>query len=52
MVQKHQDNTKDLEEEMRAKMAADKKDASVTPTHNQNKENSSTDTEYSIADID
>ena len=37
---------------MRAKMAADKKDASVTPTHNQNKENSSTDTEYWSADID
>ena len=37
---------------MRANMAADEKEDSVTSTHNQNKKNSSSDTEWLTADIE
>ena len=37
---------------MRANMAADKKDPSVTSTHNQNKNNNSSETEWRTADIE
>ena len=51
-VQRRQDETKKLEEEMRANMAAEKNIASKTSIHNQDKEQSSTEPEWRIAEID
>ena len=51
-VQRRRDETKKLEEEMRANMASEKNIASETSTHNQDKEQSSTEPEWRIAEID
>ena len=51
-VHKRREETKKMEEEMRARMAADEKDASVRSTNNQNKERNGTDIEWRIAEIE
>ena len=50
-VQERRDDTKDLEEEMRATMADGTKDACVTPTNNRKKEHSNINN-FLVADID
>ena len=52
-VYERRQETKKMEEEMRAKMAAaGKKDASVASRHNQNKERNGTESEWRIAEIE
>ena len=51
-VHKRREETKKMEEEMRARMAADVKDASPTSTIDQNKERNGTDIEWRIAEIE
>ena len=50
-VQKRRDDTKKLEEDMRATMAGGTKDACITATHNRKKDNSNINN-YLVADID
>ena len=51
-VQQRQEETKNVEEEMRANMAANEKGASTTSTKNQNKNNNSSEKEWRTADIE
>ena len=51
-VHQRREETKNVEEEMRANMAANKKGASTTSTKNQNKNNNSSEKEWWTADIE